>query len=92
MAFDRHLNCDPDDLFSLVHLQRQIRGHGYANLGRQIGVSRQFLQRIVSGERAPGERVLAKLGVRRITFYILEKDDLKYQPKPDAACGDQQAE
>lgn len=79
--YNADLGFDPNDLFSLEALRDDIRQAGAAKTGRVFGLSRKTLSKIANGSRTPGTRVLAKLGVARVTRYLSVEDIERYQQR-----------
>jgi hypothetical protein len=55
-------------------IQQFVEGAGSQTLAAEVlGVSQQYLCRVLHGEAAPGPRVLAHFGIRKVTVYEMEK-------------------
>ena len=50
----------------------QERG-GKAALAKELGISRQYLNDVLSGYREPGKKVLDALGLERVVTYARRK-------------------
>ena len=53
----------------VAELRRRAAGSTQSALAKQIGITRQYLSMILSGERPPGQKVLDFLGLREKTVY-----------------------
>ena len=63
-ATKRVVLLDLDDLRKHLAQLAQASG-GNAELGRRLGVTGQFVDYLISGQRNPGKKALAALGARR---------------------------
>jgi len=72
----KNLNLGPEmattmqtRIITIEDLRREIREYGVSRLAREIGYCRQYVQRIVGGQRNPSARFLAKLDYVAVTVY-----------------------
>jgi transcriptional regulator with XRE-family HTH domain len=56
-------------IITLEDLRREIREYGISKLAREIGFSRQHIQRIAGGQRNPSAKLLRKLDYIPITVF-----------------------
>lgn len=45
---------------------------GRAELGRRLGVTGQYLDKLIAGRRTPGPKLLKAIGARRVTMIEIE--------------------
>jgi hypothetical protein len=57
-------------IVTLEQLKAEIREYGITRLAREIGCSRQHMQRIVGGQRKPGKRLLAAMQYQLVIRYL----------------------
>jgi DNA-binding phage protein len=79
VMFIKHLGVDPEKLFTIKAIRREIKARGISQLAKKIGVTRQELQRIAKGEREPSERILQLIGVKRVVFYVNAGDAMDFE-------------
>src|SRR5215510_16501179 len=58
------------------HLARLAKDVGSkAELGRRLGVTGQFIDLLIAGDRTPGPKMLKAIGARRVTMMEIEVDE-----------------
>ena len=57
-------NSDPKSVLAGI-----AKGKSHQSVARELGVSRQLIQALLSGKRQFSSRMLAKLGIERVEMY-----------------------